>query len=101
MHLIRNPIDAIFSYYHFRHSHSHENRIELDRLGAEQRVEVLRLAQRWVDHADYWEQVPLQSHEMRYEDLRENPLPKLMGVLSFLLPANQLPSLEHLACKWC
>ena len=98
VHVVRNPIDAIFSYFHFRHSHSHEDRVDVDILGADERQEVLRLARRWVAHADYWEKVPLQSHELRYEDLRSSPLPSLMGVLGFLLPSNRLPSLEQLSC---
>lgn len=100
VHLIRNPLDSIFSYYNFRHTHSHEDRVDIDQLGEADAHEVLLLARRWVEHAEYWDNVPLRSYELRYEDLRETPLPSLMNLLSFLLPADQLPSLEHLACTY-
>lgn len=99
VHLVRNPFDAIFSYYNFKMTHSHEDRVEVGKLGEDDSHMVLLLARRWVEHAQYWDNVPLRSHELRYEDLRENPLPSLMSLLSFLLPADQLPSLEDLACE--
>ena len=42
--------------------------------------------------------MPLLTHELRYEDLRATPLPVLMDSLAFILPAEQLPTLERLAC---
>lgn len=37
-------------------------------------------------------------HTVRYEDLRMNPLASLMGMLAFILPPEELPSLEQVVC---
>lgn len=34
----------------------------------------------------------------RYEDLKANPVPQMMSLLTFLLPNEDLPSLVDLAC---
>lgn len=38
------------------------------------------------------------KHTLRYEDLKAQPVPHMMALLSFLLPEEDLPSLERLAC---
>ncbi|KAL8293090.1 hypothetical protein RQP46_000784 [Phenoliferia psychrophenolica] len=50
------------------------------------------------DHAAYWTQAPLLTEVLRYEDLKATPIPKMMSLLTFLLPSTDLPSLADLAC---
>jgi len=35
---------------------------------------------------------------LRYEDLRQSPLPTLMQLTSYILPPSQLPPLSQIAC---
>ncbi|KAK4705233.1 hypothetical protein P7C70_g963, partial [Phenoliferia sp. Uapishka_3] len=105
VHLVRNPLDSIASWWHLDNSpktaegfQDHENRIKIGQFGDSQREEMLRLARRWRDHALYWETAPILTHTLRYEDLHATPIPKMMSLLSFLLPSVDLPSLSDLAC---
>ncbi|KAM0747236.1 UAA-domain-containing protein [Meredithblackwellia eburnea MCA 4105] len=105
VHLVRNPLDSVASWWHLDNSprtaegfQDHENRIDVKQFGPEHRLEMLDLARRWRDHAIYWQQAPILTHTLRYEDLRSTPIPKMMSLLSFLLPSADLPSLTDLAC---
>lgn len=97
------------------HHHDHEHKEDASRpLGSThgETSAILLLARRYRDHAQcvrrvrpciaddrrYWSTVPLLTHELRYEDLRATPLPVLMDSLAFILPAEELPTLERLAC---
>ena len=41
---------------------------------------------------------PLPVKMLRYEDLRTTPMPVMMDAIAFILPDDELPSLERLTC---
>ncbi|SCZ98367.1 BZ3500_MvSof-1268-A1-R1_Chr3-2g06323 [Microbotryum saponariae] len=105
--LVRNPIDAMASWWQLQQSgrtpegylqHNAKTAIEGGKFGELHRKRLLDMAQRWADHSMYWLDVPILTHTMRYEDLKASPIPHMMGLLAFLLPEEDLPSLESLAC---
>ncbi|KAI5478733.1 adenosine 3'-phospho 5'-phosphosulfate transporter 1 [Pseudohyphozyma bogoriensis] len=107
VYLVRNPIDSIVSYYYFRHApltseglHDHERRVELPggKFGGQQRDEILRLAREWKEHAEYWLKAKVLRYELRYEDLRVSTADTMMSLLAFLLPSDEVPSLDELKC---
>ena len=109
VHLLRNPIDSIYSEWQLAHSLQngqldHAARLEIGLLGAagpqgvRQKLEALRYARNWARHEAFWRAAPVPVHRVRYEDLMQYKLPTLMGVLAFLLPPEQLPSLSNVAC---
>ncbi|TNY20318.1 UAA transporter family-domain-containing protein [Rhodotorula diobovata] len=107
VHVVRNPLDAISSWWHLSHSprtaegfQDHEHKVELPggKFGRAQRDDVLDLARRWRRHTVYWQQAPVLTHTLRYEDLKAQPIPNMMSLLSFLLPDDALPPLGDIAC---
>ncbi|SCV74621.1 BQ2448_7650 [Microbotryum intermedium] len=105
--LVRNPIDAMASWWHLQHSgrtpegylnHGAKTEIDGGKFGKGHRSRLLDMAQRWADHSMYWLSAPVLTHTMRYEDLKAAPISHMMGLLTFLLPDEDLPSLESLAC---
>ncbi|ORY82875.1 hypothetical protein BCR35DRAFT_331249, partial [Leucosporidium creatinivorum] len=108
VHLIRNPLDSLYSGYMMAHvpktsdgAQDHSARLDIGLLGstAAQREDVLERATVWKTHAEYWgEAARVAIHSVRYEDLMESRLATLMGIISFILPSNQLPPLNDIAC---
>lgn len=108
VHLIRNPIDSIYSEWQLARSAKlgkldHAAQIEVvlgqGRNLREHRKDVLKYARNWARHEAFWaEKVEVPVHRVRYEDIMRYKLPSLMGILSFLLPPDELPSLSNLAC---
>ncbi len=109
IHLIRNPVDSIFSEWQLAHSLrngelDHAARLDIGRLGmpgpqgARQKIEALRYARNWARHEAFWHGAAVPVHRVRYEDLMRYKLPTLMGILAFLLPPAELPSLSNVAC---
>lgn len=109
IHLIRNPIDSIHSEWQLartaRNGHlDHAVQVEVvlgqGRQMREHRAEVLKYARNWVRHEAFWAEKidTIPTHRVRYEDLTRYKLPSLMGILAFLLPPEDLPSLSNVAC---
>ncbi|GAA99330.1 uncharacterized protein L969DRAFT_619488 [Mixia osmundae IAM 14324] len=99
MRIIRNPLDVIYSFYNFQQTKSHTGRIEnLAPFGQADQVGLQRYIHGYNAHARYWAEAPIREHLVRYEDLRSQPLPTLLGMLSFLLPPERMPSIERIAC---
>ncbi|KAL7336738.1 UAA transporter family-domain-containing protein [Rhodotorula toruloides] len=107
VHVVRNPLDAVASWWHLRHApptaegyQNHEAKVELPggKFGEAQRDDIIDLAKRWRRHTTYWQQAPLLTHTLRYEDLKAQPIPNMMSLLSFLLPDDDLPPLGDIAC---
>jgi len=117
VHVVRNPLDAVHSYWHLRkamaasYTPEHPEGLPIDHtwkskqepLGTgpaaeAERAEVLQLAREWVLHLAYWTGAPLRTHLLRYEDLRQQPIAHLLGLLSFVLPTEDLPALDAVAC---
>lgn len=83
VHLIRNPLDSIYSGYMMAHvpktsdgAQDHSARLDIGLLGstAAQREDVLERATVWATHARYWSQdAQVATHLVRYEDC-ESPL---------------------------
>ncbi|GAA93841.1 uncharacterized protein L969DRAFT_92244 [Mixia osmundae IAM 14324] len=98
--IIRNPLDTVFSLYNFALTHSHTGRVEdLAPFGDADRVHLARHLNLWSSHEDYWSRVPIQEHLIRYEDLHDHPLPEVMSLLAFLLPKEEMPSLQRISCS--
>ncbi|GAA5889639.1 hypothetical protein JCM16303_004449, partial [Sporobolomyces ruberrimus] len=98
VHVVRNPFDAITSWWH--HSHAprtsegysdHEAKLDIGKFGDEDRETILDSAQRWRRHAIYWQQAPVRTQTLRYEDLKAEPI-------SHPLPEEDLPPLADIAC---
>ncbi|KAL8280717.1 hypothetical protein RQP46_007040 [Phenoliferia psychrophenolica] len=108
VHLVRNPVDALFSGWHLGHvpktnngQLDHAGRLELDHgLGATpaERADVINRARIYLNHYEFWGGVPVPTHLVRYEDLVDSRLPTLMAVVTFLLPPEDLPPLSQIAC---
>lgn len=64
----------------------------------EQVAEVKLLTARWVEFNQLWHEVPIPVQLVRYEDLRLQPLSLLMNLVQFILPSEELPSMERLSC---
>ena len=86
VHVVRNPLDAISSWWHLANSprtaegfQDHENKVALPggKFGDLQRDDVLDLARRWRRHTVYWQQAPILTHTLRYEDLKDQPIPNV------------------------
>ncbi|ORY82882.1 hypothetical protein BCR35DRAFT_303502 [Leucosporidium creatinivorum] len=108
IHLVRNPLDAIYSDYQLAHaprlpdgSLDHSARIDVGKLGgnALQRVNVLARAEIYRAHYEYWSSAEIPVLKVRYEDLMSSRLSSTLAILSFLLPPAELPSLSALACE--
>lgn len=74
---VRNPLDSIASWWHLSNSpktpegfQDHEAKVDIGKFGAQQRAELLDLAERWTRHAIYWQQAPVLTHTLRYVLLR-------------------------------
>lgn len=52
----------------------------------------------WGYHEQFWHDVPIPVHPIRYEDLMKNRLATVMGLLTFILPTDELPSLSNVTC---
>ncbi|GAA5889623.1 hypothetical protein JCM16303_004444, partial [Sporobolomyces ruberrimus] len=105
VHVVRNPLDAIASWWHLSHAprtsegyQNHEAKLDIGKFGPEQRKSILDLAERWRRHSIYWQQAPVLTHTLRYEDLRAKPIPNMMSLVSYLLPEEDLPPLADIAC---
>ncbi|GAA5870585.1 hypothetical protein JCM1840_004808 [Sporobolomyces johnsonii] len=105
VHVVRNPLDAVASWWHLSNSkpnadgyQDHEAKVDIDKFGDEQRDAILDLAERWRRHSVYWGQAPILTHTLRYEDLKAQPVPHMMSLISYLLPDEDLPPLADIAC---
>lgn len=87
--------------YQMSHTNTHTERVQgMERFSRRHRPELQQYARDWVLHAQYWgTDAKLQIHSVRYEDLRMHTLSTLMGVLAFLLPPDDLPSMEQVTCS--
>lgn len=99
--MVRNPLDMAWSMYQMSHTNTHTERVQgMERFSRRHRPELQQYARDWVLHAQYWgTDAKLQIHSVRYEDLRMHTLSTLMGVLAFLLPPDDLPSMEQVTCS--
>lgn len=116
IHVVRNPIDSIYSEWQLAHYPKktgpngevildHAGRLEIGLLGqggrnrVQQRKEVLRYAEAWKRHEEFWAtKTVIPTLRIRYEDLIHYKLPSVLSMLSFLLPPTELPSLSHVSC---
>ncbi|KAK4046517.1 hypothetical protein OIO90_006546 [Microbotryomycetes sp. JL221] len=103
VHLIRNPLDSIASWYHLSNApkspegnFDHEAKIDLPggKFSELQRSEVTDMAERWGRHALYWNQAPVLSYRLRYEDLRTAPIPNP----AIIPAARRGPAISEAAC---
>ena len=53
----------------------------------------------WLNYARRTERGNYRQHVVRYEDLINSPLQALIGVLTFILPPDEMPSLQELLCS--
>lgn len=92
-----------WSLYHIDQTGTHSGRIkglkQLDKKDPQVRKTLSQYARWWRRHVDYWDnEAQIQIHDVRYEDLKQHGLSSLLGVLNFLLPPEDQPSLEQVAC---
>ncbi len=77
IHLVRNPFDAIESYFHWRRDIGGDRRTEW-------REHVAQCVEGWERHTAYWLATPLPCRRIRYEDLHASPDEVLRGLLAWL-----------------
>ena len=81
LHVIRNPFDAILSFYSFDETHSHTEKtktfIPIDKL--------TWYVKQYSDHYLYWANVPTSRMLVKYEDLKSDAVNELRRVNRFLL----------------
>ncbi|GAA5902422.1 hypothetical protein JCM6882_002748 [Rhodosporidiobolus microsporus] len=105
VHVIRNPLDAIISWWHYDNAprteegwQNHEAKVDVELFGEPHRFALMYYADRWARHTTYWTDAPILTHTLRYENLKAQPIPNMMSLLSFLLPDEDLPPLQDVAC---
>ncbi|GAA5868006.1 hypothetical protein JCM8547_000779 [Rhodosporidiobolus lusitaniae] len=105
VHVVRNPFDALVSWFHLHYAphkadgtQDHETKLDIGIFDDKYRSTILDLAERWRRHSVYWQQAPILTFTLRYEDLKAQPIPNMMALLSFLLPDEDLPPLSDVAC---
>ncbi|GAA6015220.1 hypothetical protein JCM10207_003647 [Rhodosporidiobolus poonsookiae] len=105
VHVVRNPLDAVASWYHLSHAPKtadgltqHDYKLKIDKFGEEHADSIRDLAERWRRHTVYWDEAPILTHTLRYEDLKAQPIPHMLSLLTFLLPDEELPPLTEIAC---
>ena len=59
---------------------------------------LLPFLQDWNEFLNYWDEVPIQGLVIRYEDLRHSTSLHLAQMVEYLLPEEDLPSPEKMAC---
>ncbi|KAL7006316.1 hypothetical protein EMMF5_004202 [Cystobasidiomycetes sp. EMM_F5] len=58
-----------------------------------------KLAEDWVSHLNYWDaRAKIPIHKVRYEDMKTSTFSQMLGILAFLLPASEQPSLDRIHC---
>jgi hypothetical protein len=77
VHLIRNPFDAIESYYYFKRDVSGDKDLDWDE---HVRYSVLK----WYYHTEHWSQSKCSLYRIRYEDLCNDGVRQLRALLSWL-----------------
>ncbi|GAA5833754.1 hypothetical protein JCM11251_003220, partial [Rhodosporidiobolus azoricus] len=84
VHVIRNPLDAIVSWFHYDFAarteegyQSHEAKVDVELFGEEYRSQLMLYADRWKRHTEYWMNAPVLTHTLRYEALKAQPIPNM------------------------
>lgn len=77
IHLVRNPFDAIESYFHWKRDVQGDATVEWPK-------HVRETAAEWRDHTLHWLASEIPTHSMRYEDLRAAPQRELKSVLDWM-----------------
>lgn len=95
--LVRNPIDSIVSYHHYRRSgYNHIRKIGTFKNFQMNHDRLSWLIQRYKWHFHYWKNAPRPNIMVKYEDLRgPGAISEAERVLSFLVPpdfTNDLPA---------
>jgi len=107
VHVVRNPLDAIASWWQLNAAKSslamsdplrHAAKVADKVFGLADRRDMIRYIDRWDHHTHYWSSVPVHRHTLRYEDLKAQPVPNMMALLAFVMPQDDLPGLDKLAC---
>lgn len=73
IHLIRNPFDAILSYFHYKRDFKGKD--------IEWTKHVKESVERWHLHTEHWLAVNIPVFQLRYEDLLTDPKKRLAEVL--------------------
>jgi hypothetical protein len=76
VHLVRNPFDAICSYFHWKR--------DVDDQDVSWDEHVAQAVQEWRAHTEYWRAVKKPVFRLRYEDLLRDSPTELARVLSWL-----------------
>jgi hypothetical protein len=77
VHLIRNPFDAIKSYYHWKLDIAQLRDIDWDQHVKESAIQ-------WLAHTDHWLNSRCRIHRLRFEDLHNNPASELEKMILWL-----------------
>lgn len=86
IHLVRNPFDAIESYFHYKKEIAGETDLTWDE-------HVKQSVQRWRAHTEHWLEARCSVYRVRYEDLRKDTVNELKELLLWLghdLPLEKL-----------
>lgn len=100
IYLVRNPFDAILSYYHYSESeknvvkkkrNSHESSLDIHTTIPSSSISIPMvedMISAYYKNFHYWQSTHLPRIDIRYEDLRKSPEIILRYVTMFLVPIN-------------
>lgn len=87
IHLVRNPFDAIESFFHYRRTIIGDASLTWPRH--------VRFAGRWwAAHARHWLNARCPTHRLRYESLRHDPVTEMAELLTWLGRPTDRPTIE-------
>lgn len=77
IHLVRNPFDAIDSYFHYRRQIAGQANLTREK-------HIPYAANEWRRHTEHWLNARCDVHLLRYEALRADPVARLAELLDWL-----------------
>lgn len=77
IHLVRNPFDAIESYFYWKKDIARDEEVTWNEHFEKSVLE-------WRAHTEHWLQANCPSYRVRYEDLHHNPVDQLRLILMWL-----------------
>jgi hypothetical protein len=79
-------------------THDHSKKLENVKFTPDSHKSLLPFLRDYNEFIAYWSRVPIQGLVIRYEDLRRSPGVQLAQIVDYLLPEEDLPSSEQMAC---
>ena len=92
IHILRNPFDAIESYFHWKRDIAGKKKISWDE-------HIKQSVTEWHNHTQHWLHTNCHVYRIRYEEFREDPTNKLSSILLWLGYDFKLEYLQEVVNK--